>query len=90
VIGSLDSGSAAGITAHLAGFHQGLSETGYIEGKNVAIDYRWAQGHCDQLLAPRCRSGAPTGYGDGRHPQHASGDCSKGGVDAPRAGRRGD
>jgi len=51
VIGFLDSGSPEGMTANLAAFHQGLLETGYIEGQNVAVEYRWARSHFDQLPA---------------------------------------
>ena len=51
VIGYLHSGSA-GPYAHLvAAFHQGLKETGTVEGKNVAIEYRWAEGRYDRLSA---------------------------------------
>jgi putative ABC transport system substrate-binding protein len=49
VIGFLDSGSPDGTTASLAGFHRGLSEAGFTDGKDVTIEYRWAQGRYDQL-----------------------------------------
>jgi putative ABC transport system substrate-binding protein len=51
VIGFLDSGSSDGMTAYLAAFHQGLGETGYAEGRNVAIEHRWAHSVADRLPA---------------------------------------
>jgi ABC-type uncharacterized transport system substrate-binding protein len=49
VIGFLHGGSLAAFTPHLAGFRIGLKESGYTEGKNVAIEYRWAENQYDRL-----------------------------------------
>jgi putative tryptophan/tyrosine transport system substrate-binding protein len=51
VIGFLGSASPGRNPALVAAFHQGLSETGYVERKNLAIEYRWAEGHYDRLPA---------------------------------------
>jgi putative ABC transport system substrate-binding protein len=51
VIGYLVSGSPGPSVPNVAAFRQGLSETGYVEGKNVAIEYRWAEGSYDRLPA---------------------------------------
>jgi putative ABC transport system substrate-binding protein len=51
VIGFLGSASPGRNPALAAAFHQGLSETGYVEGQNVAIEYRWAESHYDRLPA---------------------------------------
>jgi putative ABC transport system substrate-binding protein len=49
VIGYLSSGSPQGFATRLAAFRRGLEEIGYREGRNVAIEYRWAEGKEDRL-----------------------------------------
>jgi len=55
VVGFLGSNSTGMWAGHLRAFRQGLSEIGYVEGRNVAIEYRWAQNesrngdHSDRL-----------------------------------------
>jgi ABC-type uncharacterized transport system substrate-binding protein len=49
VIGSLSAVSPDGFAERLRGFRQGLKEAGYVEGENVAIDYRWAENQLDRL-----------------------------------------
>src|SRR5205085_8745940 len=51
VVGFLNAGSPDGYAPYVTGFLLGLAETGYVEGKRVAVDYRWAGGQYDQLQA---------------------------------------
>jgi len=51
VIGYLSGSSPVPTAPRLAAFRQGLSDTGYVEGQNVAIEYRWAEGRYDRLPA---------------------------------------
>jgi putative ABC transport system substrate-binding protein len=51
VIGFLGSASLAQWASFVAAFRKGLNETGYVEGKNVAIEFRWAEGQYDRLPA---------------------------------------
>ena len=48
-IGYLSPVSSSGSGASLEAFHQGLRESGYVEGKNILIEYRWADGKIDRL-----------------------------------------
>jgi putative ABC transport system substrate-binding protein len=49
VIGLLNGSSPDGYAPMVAAFRQGLKEAGYVEGQNVAIEYRWAEGHYERL-----------------------------------------
>jgi putative ABC transport system substrate-binding protein len=49
VVGFLNAGSPDGYAPYVTGFLKGLNETGYVDGKNVKVDYRWARGQYDRL-----------------------------------------
>src|SRR5262245_14569053 len=51
VIGFLLGGSRDSYAQHIAAFHRGLAEAGYVEGQNVAVQYRWAEGQLSRLPA---------------------------------------
>ena len=51
VLGFLNVQSAAGYAEPLAAFLKGLGEAGYVDGRNVVIEYRWADGQSDRLAA---------------------------------------
>jgi putative tryptophan/tyrosine transport system substrate-binding protein len=51
IIGLLNQQTAETTASSLAAFHAGLEASGFVEGRNVAIEYRWAEGHNDRLAA---------------------------------------
>src|SRR5207244_5741954 len=51
LVAFLNSGSPDGYAPMVAAFRQGLKETGYVEGQNVAVEYRWAEGQYDRVPA---------------------------------------
>jgi putative ABC transport system substrate-binding protein len=50
-IGLLSPGSASAAGSRLAAFKHGLRELGYVEGQNLTLEYRWADGNEDRLAA---------------------------------------
>ena len=49
--GFLNAASSGPLRQQIAAFHEGLKEAGYVEGQNVAVEYRWAEGQYDRLPA---------------------------------------
>jgi putative tryptophan/tyrosine transport system substrate-binding protein len=76
VVGFVNVASRQGYARPLSAFLKGLSETGYEDGRNMAIEYRWAEGDADrlpglaaELVRRRVRLRAPTSEND--HPNLA-------------------
>src|SRR6516162_1476472 len=67
VVGFLHHGPPEELAPLIAGFRKGLSETGYVEGQSVAIEFRWANNQIDRLPELAAESGAAPG-GRYRHP----------------------
>jgi putative tryptophan/tyrosine transport system substrate-binding protein len=51
VVGFLHAGTPGAFASLVAAFREGLNEAGYVEGRNVAIEYRWAENHYERLPA---------------------------------------
>ena len=57
VIGYLNNGSPESDVSRLTGLRRGLNETGFVEGRNLVIEYRWAGNEVDRLPALAASSG---------------------------------
>ena len=51
VIGFVSNGTSQSLGDYVAAFHRSLADAGFTEGRNVGIEYRWAEGHNDRLPA---------------------------------------
>jgi putative tryptophan/tyrosine transport system substrate-binding protein len=66
VIGFLHSASPDGNADRVRAFREGLKESGFVEGENVAVEYRWADNQVGRLPALDGRIGSASGCGDYR------------------------
>jgi putative tryptophan/tyrosine transport system substrate-binding protein len=51
VIGFLSGATIETMREYVVAFHRGLADAGFVEGRNLAVEYRWAEGHNDRLPA---------------------------------------
>ena len=79
VIGYLGISSPEASASRLQAFRQGLSETGYVEGRNVTIDYRWPEGQFDRLPRIGVRSGQSPAVDDCHRRKYRCGACRESG-----------
>jgi putative ABC transport system substrate-binding protein len=49
IVGYINSGAPGPMAPLVSAFHEGLSQAGYVEGRNVAVEYRWSEGRSDRL-----------------------------------------
>ena len=59
VVGVLGSVSSKTFKAHFEGFLEGFKESGFVDGSNVTVEYRWAEGKFDQTAGAGGRVGSP-------------------------------
>src|SRR6185437_13843583 len=78
VLGFLGIGSQNGFAAEVTAFSQGLRDGGWVDGQNLRIEYRWADGHVDQL----------PGLAGELVNQHVAVLATSGGAGAARAAKR--
>jgi hypothetical protein len=70
VVGFINGGTPEGYAPMVAAFRQGLNESGYVEGQNVAVEYLWADGRYDRVPAmalPELTARAGNGSGRSSH-----------------------
>ena len=77
VVGFLNGATPEAYAQFVAAFHQGLKEAGYVEGRNVAIEYRWVENQYDRL--PAVVAGLVRRNGGDRRGWHSSRTFGKGG-----------